>query len=181
MRIRSLVSVGFGLATTLTCAARVAAQPAGPGQGWLGEFDHSSRQLLQLADAIPAETFAWRPAPGVRSTSELFMHVAIGNYFALGRAGLEPSVDPTTLGKEPEKSLTGKADVTRFLKDSFDAVRASYPTADKQKPVKFFDGRDTTVDGIFLRILVHNHEHMGQAIAYARVNGVAPPWSRTGG
>jgi len=146
----------------------------------MGEFEHSSRQLLQLADAIPADKFAWRPAPGVRSVSELFMHAAIGNYLLLGQAGIKPPVDLATLGKEPEKSLTGKAEVIKFLQGSLDAVRAAYPTADKQKPAKFF-GTDTTVDAVLLRLLVHNHEHMGQAIAYARVNGIAPPWSRSGG
>lgn len=180
MRARFLVNAGLGVAMTLTMAATVDAQPAGAGRGWLGEFEHASRQLLQLAEAIPAEKFAWRPAPGVRSISELYMHVAIGNYYLLGQAGIKPPVDLATLGKEPEKSITGKAEVTKFVKDSLDAVGAAYPTADKQKAVKLF-GNDTTVDSVFLRILVHNHEHMGQAIAYARMNGVVPPWSKAGG
>jgi uncharacterized damage-inducible protein DinB len=46
--------------------------------------------------------------------------------------------------------------------------------------VKFF-GTDTTADGILMRILVHNHEHMGQSIAYARMIGVTPPWSQSAG
>jgi uncharacterized damage-inducible protein DinB len=164
----------------LAVATAGAAQPAAPGHGWLGEFNHSSSQLQQLANAIPAEKFAWRPAPGVRSISEVYMHIAVGNYLLLERAGIKAPVDLATLGKEPEKSLTDKADVTKFLKDSFDAVRAGYPPADKDKVVKWFVG-DTTVDGVLLRLLLHNHEHMGQAIAYARMIGVAPPWSKSGG
>jgi uncharacterized damage-inducible protein DinB len=180
MTVRFLARVGLGMAAALAIATAAEAQPAGAGQGWLGEFEHASQQLLQLADAIPAEKFAWRPAPGVRSISEVYMHAAIGNYFLLGQAGLKVPVDLAALGNDREKRLTSKADVTRFLKDSFDAVRASYPAADKQKAVTFF-GKKTTVDGILLRLLVHNHEHMGQAVAYARMNGVAPPWSQTGG
>lgn len=180
MKFRFLVGAVVGVMMALTLSTTQAALPAGAGQGWMGEFDHASRQLLELAEAIPAEKFAWRPAPGVRSISELYMHIAIGNYFLLGQAGIKPPVDVATLGKEPEKSITGKADVMKFVKDSFDAVRAAYPTADRQKAVKFF-GNDTTVDGVLLRLLVHNHEHMGQAIAYARVNGIVPPWSRAGG
>ena len=180
MGTRGFTRAALGLVTALTMAATAEAQPAGAGQGWLGEFEHASRQLLQLAEAIPAEKFAWRPAPGVRSISELYMHVAIGNYLLLGLAGVKPPVDLATLGKEPEKSLTGKAEVIKFLQGSFDAVRAAYPTADKQKAVTFF-GKDTTVDSVLLRLLVHNHEHMGQAIAYARINGIAPPWSTSGG
>jgi uncharacterized damage-inducible protein DinB len=180
MRIRRLVHPGLSLAIGLTCATAVAAQPAGAGQGWLGEFDHAARQLLQLADATPPDKFAWRPAPGVRSVSELYMHIAIGNYLLLGQAGIKPPVDRAKLGKEPEKSITSKAEVTKFLSESFDAVRASYPAVDKQKAATFF-GKETTGDGILLRLLVHNHEHMGQAIAYARMMGVAPPWSKAGG
>ena len=180
MTARFLVNAGLGVVTALTMAATVDAQPAGAGRGWLGEFEHASRQLLQLAEAIPAEKFAWRPAPGVWSISELYMHIAIGNYYLLGQAGIKPPVDLATLGKEPEKSITGKAEVMKFVKDSFDAVRTAYAAADKQKAVKLF-GNDTTVDSVFLRILVHNHEHMGQAIAYARMNGVVPPWSKAGG
>ena len=63
-----------------------------------------------------------------------------------------------------------------WLKKWFDAVRAGYETVDRQTKVTLF-GRETTADGVFLRILVHNHEHMGQAIAYARMNGIKPPWS----
>ena len=65
-----------------------------------------------------------------------------------------------------------------FLKDSFDAVRAAHPSADQQKKVKPFGIREATANDVFLRLLVHNHEHLGQAIAYARMNGVAPPWSQ---
>jgi hypothetical protein len=66
--------------------------------------------------------------------------------------------------------------VITFLKDSFDAVRAAYPSVDQQEKVQIF-GIDSTANGVLLRLLVHNHEHMGQAIAYARMNGIAPPWS----
>ena len=180
MRAKWLVNTGLSIVIALALARSAAAQPAGAGQGWMGEFEHASRQLLQLADAIPAEKFAWRPAPGVRSISELYMHIAIGNYFLLAQAGIKGPVDLGKLGKEPEKSITGKAEVTKFLTESLSAVRAAYPTADKQMAVKFV-GKDTTVDGIFLRLLVHNHEHMGQAIAYARTNGIVPPWSKAGG
>jgi uncharacterized damage-inducible protein DinB len=180
MRIKNVAHAVVGATMALTCAAPAAAQSAAAGRGWMGEFEHASRQLLQLAEAIPAEKFAWRPAPGVRSTSELYMHVAIGNYYLLGQAGIKPPVDVAALGKEPEKSLTAKAEVIQFVTDSLDAVRAAYPTADRQKAVKFF-GNDVTADAVFLRLLAHNHEHMGQAIAYARVNGIAPPWSKAGG
>ena len=107
------------------------------------------------------------------------MHIAVGNHFLLGQAGAPTGVDLKKLGGggNPEKALTAKADVVKFLNESFEAIRAAYPKVDKSKKVKFF-GKDTTAEGVLLRLLVHNHEHMGQAIAYARMNGIVPPWSR---
>jgi len=78
--------------------------------------------------------------------------------------------------KNLPKGIVSKADLAKWLKDSEDAVRAAYPKADMKKAVKFL-GKDTTVEGVFLRLLVHSHEHMGQLIAYARSTGVVPPWS----
>ncbi len=77
-------------------------------------------------------------------------------------------------------SVTDKADVIRWLKQSLDAVNEARATAkpdDVRKKVKIF-GIDATEDGIFLRIIIHNNEHMGQLIVYARMTGVVPPWSK---
>ena len=181
MTVRPLMTIVVAAAMTLTIARTATAQvPPGVGEGWAGEFDHAARQLMQLAEATPAEKFSWRPAPGVRSIAEVYMHLAVANYFLLGQAGIKPTFDLTTLGKDPEKSKTTKADVVAFLKGSLDAVRQSYPTADRQKKVQLFK-KDVTAENVFVRILVHNHEHMGQSIAYARMNGVVPPWSKGGG
>jgi uncharacterized damage-inducible protein DinB len=178
MKIRWFVSPGVSALFVVLLAAPPAAQaPPGVGEGWHGELDHASRQLLQLAEATPAEKFSWRPAPGVRSIAEVYMHLAIANHFLLGQAGIASGVDLAALGKEPEKSKTAKADVIAFLKASLDAVRDGYAKADRQKKVQLFK-KDVTAGDVFLRILVHNHEHMGQSIAYARMNGVVPPWSR---
>jgi uncharacterized damage-inducible protein DinB len=163
----------------LTAAGLLAwAQNDGPGagQGWLPEFNHSARQILQLAEATPAEKFAWRPAPGVRSVSEVYMHIAVANWFLLGQAGVKAENAPK-ITMETEKQVKEKAEVVTWLKDSFEAVRKAYPPADPKKAVKFF-GQDSNVENIYLRMLVHNHEHMGQSIAYARTNGVVPPWSK---
>jgi uncharacterized damage-inducible protein DinB len=147
------------------------------GQGWLPEFTLSSRQLLQLAEAMPAEKFSWRPAAGVRSVSEVYMHLAMSNYVLLERAGVQSPIETSKLPKDPEKTITAKPEVIQWLRNSFDAVSKGYQGADKQKKVQFF-GKDATSDGVFLRILAHNSEHMGQSIAYARMNSVVPPWSQ---
>ena len=157
------------------------AQPVDPLEGlWQGydaEWGHVSRQLLALAKAIPAEKFAWRPAPGVRSTSEVFMHISIANLYLLGITG--PKMPPDLASGDMEKTVTAKPDVIRWLERSLDAVKTAHlnlKPGDLQRKVKV-EGVDATVDGMYLRIIVHANEHMGQLIAYARVNGVVPPWS----
>lgn len=90
------------------------------------------------------------------------------------------SKPPADFKPEMTTSVTAKPDVIRWLKQSLDAVqeaRAAAKPDDLQKTVKIF-GNDATEDGIFLRIIVHNNEHMGQLIAYARMTGVVPPWSQ---
>ena len=146
------------------------------GHGWISEFNHATRQLTALAEATPAEKFSWRPGPGVRSTSEVYMHIAIGNYWLLGQAGVKLPADAPKIQGDTESAVNTKADVIRWLNNSTGAVRDAYPKADRQKSVKFF-GVDGPADHVFLRILVHNHEHMGQLIGYARTSGVVPPWS----
>jgi uncharacterized damage-inducible protein DinB len=149
-------------------------------QGYDGEWVHVSRQLVALAEAFPTEKFAWRPAPGVRSTSEVFMHVAIANFALLSVTG--PAMPPELRSPDVEKSITSKAQVIDWLKRSLETVKkthAGLPAADLQRQVKI-NGRGATVDGMYLRIIVHANEHMGQLVAYARMNGVVPPWSDSG-
>jgi uncharacterized damage-inducible protein DinB len=149
-------------------------------QGYDGEWGHVSRQLVALAEAIPAEKFAWRPGAGVRSTSEVFMHAAMANFYLLSITG--PKMPPDLTSQDQEKTVTAKADVIAWLKRSLDAVKTAHAglkPGDLQHKVKV-NGRDATVDGMYLRIIVHANEHMGQLIAYARMNGIVPPWSDGG-
>jgi uncharacterized damage-inducible protein DinB len=166
------------LALVLLCAQPALAQkaPEGLWQGYDGEWLHVSQQLLALAEATPEEKFSWRPAPGVRSTSEVYMHIVLANFYLLRVTGPEM---PEELKPELEKSVTSKAEVIHWLKRSLDAVkqaRQEVKPKDFQRKVHIAD-RDATVDGMYLRIIVHANEHMGQLIAYARMTGVAPPWS----
>lgn len=149
----------------------------GVWQGYDGEWVHVSRQLIALAEAIPADKYAWRPAPGVRSTSEVIMHIAVANFFLLGATGVKTPQE--TKSPALEKNMTAKADVISWLKRSLEAVKTAHLSAtpsDLQRKVRI-DERNANVDGIYLRIIVHANEHMGQLIAYARMNGVVPPWS----
>jgi uncharacterized damage-inducible protein DinB len=156
------------------------AQTEGLWQGYDGEWGHVSRQLVALAEATPPEKFAWRPAPGVRSTSEVFMHIALANFYLLSVTG--PKMPTEIRSNDMEKKVTAKAEVIDWLKRSLDAVKAAHAglkPEDLQRKVKIND-QDATVEGMYLRIIVHANEHMGQLIAYARMNGIVPPWSKAG-
>jgi uncharacterized damage-inducible protein DinB len=167
----------FLLFLFLSASAAPAQAPEGVWQGYDGEWMHVSRQLIALAEATPAEKFSWRPAPGVRSTSEVYMHIVDANFYLLSVTGPKIPADWTD---NLEKTVTSKAEVIAWLKRSLDAVKTAHAATtpkDLQRKVKIED-RDATVDGIYLRIIVHANEHMGQLIAYARMTGVVPPWSK---
>src|SRR6476646_8304537 len=83
------------LALVLLGAQPLLAQkpPEGIWQGYDGEWRHVSQQLVALAEATPEEKFAWRPAPGVRSTSEVYMHIALANFYLLSVTGPKMPAD----------------------------------------------------------------------------------------
>jgi uncharacterized damage-inducible protein DinB len=168
------------LALLLLSARPVFAQnaPEGIWQGYDGEWRHVSQQLIALAKATPEEKFAWRPAKGVRSTSEVYMHIVDANFYLLSITG--PKM-PADLKEDMEKTVTAKADVIAWLKRSLDAVKTAHLAVtpkDLDRKVHIED-REATVDGMYLRIIVHANEHMGQLIAYARMTGVVPPWAKS--
>ena len=169
-----ILCIWFLLSASLSFAQKY---PEGIWQGYDGEWKHVSLQLIALAEATPAEKFAWRPAAGVRSTSEVYMHIVLANFYLLSVTG--PKM-PADLKEDAEKTVTSKADVISWLKRSLDAVKQSHLSEkpeDLQRKVHVAD-RDATVDGMYLRIIVHANEHMGQLIGYARMTGVVPPWSQ---
>src|SRR5580658_6307403 len=85
--------------------------PEGIWQGYDGEWRHVSQQLIALAEATPEDKFSWRPAPGVRSTSEVYMHIAEANFGLLSVTG--PKM-PADLKENADKTVTSKAEVIRW-------------------------------------------------------------------
>src|SRR5215831_5619265 len=179
---RSLLLVGmFGI---LLSIAAPRAQGADAATGFRGEYiaevDSVGKKLLDLANAMPADKYSWRPASGVRSVGEVYVHVAGGNYLIPSFMGVKP---PEGISRDMEKTITEKAKVTDVLRKSIENVKtmaAGMSDADLDKKVKAFGGREMTERQLMIRILNHMHEHLGQSIAYARSNGVTPPWSEAG-
>jgi len=153
------------------------AAAAGYNREFAADLDEVQKKIIDLAAAIPAEKYSWRPAEGVRSIGEVYMHIAGGNYFLATFLGVQP---PADMPKDIEK-ITDKQKVLAELQKSFDHIHAiakSMNAADLEKPVAMF-GNQTTQRGVYSTILNHLHEHLGQSIAYARMNGIVPPWSKT--
>jgi uncharacterized damage-inducible protein DinB len=144
-------------------------------------IDQAQDKLMQLANAMPAEKYGWKPGEGVRTMGEVFNHVAAANYFfpTFWGGTVPAGVDPRNL----EKELSGdKAKTIDALQKSFDNVRQAIiavPEADLDRKIKIF-GHDATVRDAMMIVVTHAHEHLGQSIAYARSNGVVPPWSAKG-
>ena len=140
-------------------------------------LNDTEKKLVGLAEATPEDKFAYRPAEGVRSTAEVFMHTAGANYFLATFLGAKA---PEGLSLDFDKSATEKAKVIEALKKSFEHARNAVEKladAEMTKPIKMF-GRDASVQSALLVLSNHIHEHLGQAIAYARANGIVPPWSK---
>jgi uncharacterized damage-inducible protein DinB len=182
---RQLVFAGAVLAVLIgAVGAARGAEPATPPTGFRAEFiaevDSVGKKLADLAGAMPADKFGWRPAPGIRSVSEVYVHVAGGDYMLPSFMGVKI---PEGISRDMEKTVTEKAKVIDLLKKSLEHVKsaaANVSDADLDKKVKIFGGREITQRALFMVILNHMHEHLGQSIAYARMNGVAPPWSEGG-
>ena len=154
-----------------------ATTPAGYKNELLFWIKDAEGKLIQLADATPEAKYSWRPSKGVRTTGEVFMHVAAANFGLPSFAGVKP---PEGFDfQNYEKSLTKKADIHKALKDSFAHMQAALSAAsdaDLEREIDLF-GTKSTVRGAYLLLLSHCHEHLGQSIAYARSNGVVPPWT----
>jgi len=177
-------SLAFAQAPTTTStqiSTRPAAATAAPASGFradfLTQFDDVSKKIVDLAEAVPADKYGWRPAPGVRSISEVYMHIVGGNSYIPSFIGVKPMEG---IERGMEKSVTEKARVVDLLKKSMAHARAAVlatPDADLDKKVKIFGG-DSSERGVIMPTANHRPEHLGPAIAYARANGIAPPWSK---
>jgi uncharacterized damage-inducible protein DinB len=143
-------------------------------------------KLIGLAEAIPEEKYDWRPAAGVRSVREVMTHVAADNYFLPTFAALAaPETTGIKSGDYPsvqayENRSIDKAAAVRALRDSFAHLRTGMQGVDEAFLARSLDVFGNRMSGLDLWVMTttHLHEHLGQSIAYARSNGVVPPWSR---
>jgi uncharacterized damage-inducible protein DinB len=141
------------------------------------DLDDMHKKFVALATAIPQEKYSYRPAEGVRSIGEVFLHISNANYNIPNLMGtpLPAGFDPKTF----EKSTTDKTQIIDQLNKSFDSAHAAIAqmtNGDFNKPLPKL-GPDANYGDVVYLLVTHAHEHLGQSIAYARVNGIVPPWT----
>lgn len=179
---RLLVPVVPALVVALTGAAsEVGAQSAPPDfrAEFLGQLGSASQRLVSLAEAMPAETYDWRPMEGVASVAEAYMHIARYNYFYPATAMDIPAPEDVDY-EQLEGVVNAKEEVVPALRRSLEHVRQAaeeMSDADLEAPTSLY-GRQVARWSVLLQLVTHMNQHLGQEIAYARMNGVVPPWSR---
>jgi len=143
----------------------------------LVDLDQMQQRFVALAEAIPADKYTWRPADGVRSIAEVYLHVAGANYGFPQLLGGE--MPERVKAKDWEKSTTDKAKIVAELKQSFAnaiAVITAVPTSDIATALPKL-GPDANKGDVEYAMMTHMREHFGQSIAYARSVGITPPWT----
>lgn len=150
----------------------------------VADISSMESKYVALAEAMPASSYGWRPMDDVRSVGEVYCHVAGANFGISQFFGVESPADADALEQKCDtddlESL--KAGAVAALRASFVHARyaiAAVPDADLDDATKLF-GQDTTKRAAMLLYVTHMHEHLGQSVAYARSNGVVPPWSDRG-
>jgi hypothetical protein len=162
--------------------------PPAPTSGYRAEFleelSYYEQRFTQLAEAIPAEKYSWRPAEGVRSVGELVANATLVNALVWRdlegplKPGANYGIDSETLTKNTMAASGDKSKVLKELKTSFNSLHSEVlflrdGEADKSQTLF---GRETTLRGAFFVVTSNWGEHLGQLIAYARMNGIALPW-----
>ncbi len=151
----------------------VQAQPAGLQAAFGKDAGTLSEKFTGLARVMSGK-YDWKPGPGVRSVSDVFNLIVKENGLLAGVLSGTPNT-----GAQPAP-ITDPEKMQEALKASYVNLQAAITGLsdnDLQTPVKLF-GRDMTKQGALLLLLEDQHEHLGQSIAYARTNGVVPPWSK---
>jgi uncharacterized damage-inducible protein DinB len=162
---------------TLPVAASAQA-PAVIEKEFLLQFEQSMDKFLQLAEAMPADRFTWSPGEGVMEVGHVYMHVAHYNYnYPITSLGM---TKPAGLDLDKMESVRDKAAVIKALRESRDFVRAAAQRIEGEQWAKItrLYGRDVPQWSVMLQLVAHMNEHLGQSIAYARMNKIVPPWSR---
>jgi uncharacterized damage-inducible protein DinB len=136
-----------------------------------------NKKFVDLANVVPAEKMTWRPSADARSFAEMFLHVAGERYGIMGMMGAQKPADFN--GKTFEKSTTDRAQIVAELNKSWTFAETAIKgmsNADFAKLLPKLGPQANEGDVVYI-LVGDAHEHLGQAVAYARENGIVPPWT----
>lgn len=143
----------------------------------LMQFNGSARKIVALAEAMPAELYNWSPQEGLMSVARVYAHIAHYNFMYPEDALGAPA--PHGVDMDGMEDLTDKAQITRLLRQSVEHARMvmeNMSGEDAASSTRLY-GRNIAQWAVLLQLVAHMNEHIGQSVAYARMNGVVPPWS----
>lgn len=143
----------------------------------LVDLERVQKKFVDLLNVVPADKLTWRPSPDSRSFAELFLHVAGERYGILALMGAEKPAGFN--GKTFEKSTTDKAQIAAELNRTWEFAQKTIngmSNADFAKLMPKLGPQANAGDVVYI-LVADAHEHLGQAIAYARMNGIVPPWT----
>ncbi len=175
----SFTTVALAIASP---SAPLAAQSAPPNflEEFQGQFGASASKLVALARAMPESAYDWSPGEGVASVARVYAHIAHYNYmYPEENLGRDTPVSAAEYDRW-EDELTGKARVVEILEASMEYVRSlavEMSASDLETETTLY-GRNVGEWAVLFQLVAHMNEHLGQSIAYARMNGIVPPWSR---
>ncbi|HIA73922.1 MAG TPA: DinB family protein [Gemmatimonadetes bacterium] len=176
-RIRFLLAAILAAVFAVPLSAQSA--PSNFGEEISGQFEASAGKLVALAQAMPSDTYSWRPMEGVYSVARVYTHISRYNYMYPDQSlGIESPMGPAEYGRW-EEEVGDKEKVVGILSASLDHVRVvmnQMSEKELSKPTSLY-GREVGQWAVLLQLVTHMNEHLGQAIAYARMNQVVPPWS----
>lgn len=140
---------------------------------FLGQIDFVKGRLMKLAEAMPEDKYSWTPGEDVRSVGEVYVHAAEANYYMLSL------IKGEKFDMKSAETKSDKKTALSLMEKSFENLKesaAKFTDEDLDKEIEAF-GMKFSVRNFMVTIIAHLHEHLGQSIAYARMNGVTPPWS----
>jgi uncharacterized damage-inducible protein DinB len=141
------------------------------------DLEAVQKKFVDLANAVPADKLTWRPSEDSRSFAEVFLHVAGERYGILGLMGTAP---PSGFdGKTFEKSTTDKTRIVEELNKSWEFTQKAIngmSNADFARLLPKLGPQANAGDVVYI-LVSDAHEHLGQSVAYARENGIVPPWT----
>lgn len=173
---------GLPLALCMTAAmvhaVHAQSAPTDYRDEFLQHFARSSGKIMALAEAVPEDLYEWSPMEGVMHVAQVYMHLARYNFMYLDTSLGIPVPDGIELSEL--ESITDKRRVLEIYERSTDHVRESVARMteeDLTAPTMLY-GREVAGWAVLFQLLSHMNEHVGQSVAYARMNRIVPPWSR---